>query len=595
MIIEKSQKRYIDINVEKEVENIKQELMEQDDYTICDLEIKEGQKYKERRLTEWDENYANYRNKPFMNRLTQRQTISFPLTKTTVKTILSRIDDFPQIKFRNKDNDHVKTIYKNSIWDWTMTESKMTIKDLTDKKQVALYGRSFYEVNVENGYPLIDVCDPYDILVDPLTDPNDLQSASYMSKVNIFRPLKSLKKDPRFNKQAVDKIVEYLTKTSEGAIAMKTFNEEFSKKQERLKELGYDNTLSYLTGETIVQLKEHYRKEYLDNGFFEIKYYVLCENQILYEAPLRNILYKKLPIFMNDFYPFTSWGDDIEMTDFWSDGASDVVRPIHKALSIKISQDLEMSIIRGFGMNFYDSTASDTFDPQSFTPQPFGFYPLPGKPNDILKRVDVADVPFDTDLMNYLNTLADGATATSSQIKGQAEKGIATLGEVEVIQSNLEERLSTISIYYRDNMKQLGNLWSMIVDYNPDLNDIPVSKTVKDRVYTENVNPGELSSEKGYSVEVVSAFEQEKDAITSIQRLTVAKKLFAGNSTFDKIIKNKMLDILNLTQDEMSQVMDEDQNIKDNPASAMPETGAMESVQGLAKQMPELQTQKTVA
>src|SRR5258708_375241 len=127
--------------------------------------------FQRRRHPQWTENYELYRDTVIVNRLTQRQSVNIPLMKETVKTILAGIDDDSKIEFEELDNDEQKQIFFNEYWNWTQDLNKLELKDIVDKKQVLLYGRSFWKMNIVDGAFNCEVLDPQDVLVDRYSDP----------------------------------------------------------------------------------------------------------------------------------------------------------------------------------------------------------------------------------------------------------------------------------------------------------------------------------------------------------------------------------------------------------------------------------------
>src|SRR5690349_2968342 len=58
-------------------------------------EKKTAQAFQKRKHDDWNENYELYRGRTRTNRLTQRQAVTIPLMKETIKTALSKIDNPP--------------------------------------------------------------------------------------------------------------------------------------------------------------------------------------------------------------------------------------------------------------------------------------------------------------------------------------------------------------------------------------------------------------------------------------------------------------------------------------------------------------------
>lgn len=72
------------------------------------VEKKAAIELQKRKHEDWDDNYSLYRNKVKTNRLTQRQAVNIPLMKETVKTLLSKIDDPPEVEWKEMSGDQAK-------------------------------------------------------------------------------------------------------------------------------------------------------------------------------------------------------------------------------------------------------------------------------------------------------------------------------------------------------------------------------------------------------------------------------------------------------------------------------------------------------
>src|SRR3990167_4149977 len=102
-----------------------------------------GFNYRERRQSDWDENYTLSRDKVVINRLTQRQSVNLPLMKTVLRTTLKDIDDMPVILMENLSNDKQKEVFLNEYWKWTLDVNNAELQDIVDKKQELMFGRTF--------------------------------------------------------------------------------------------------------------------------------------------------------------------------------------------------------------------------------------------------------------------------------------------------------------------------------------------------------------------------------------------------------------------------------------------------------------------
>jgi hypothetical protein len=72
--------------------------------------------WQKRRHKQWNENYTLYRDFVKVSPLTQRQAVNVPIMKESVKTLLARIDEPPDIVFEDLGNDKEKEYVINELW-----------------------------------------------------------------------------------------------------------------------------------------------------------------------------------------------------------------------------------------------------------------------------------------------------------------------------------------------------------------------------------------------------------------------------------------------------------------------------------------------
>lgn len=71
-------------------------------------------------------------------------------------------------------------------------------------------------------------------------------------------------------------------------------------------------------------------------------------------------------------------------------------------------------VLRGYGMNFYDSTKKEGWSPVGYVPSPFGFYHSPGEPAKVLQHVEVPKLASHLEEMNLIKAMVESATAATS-------------------------------------------------------------------------------------------------------------------------------------------------------------------------------------
>ena len=170
------------------------EIQSSDDLMFEQLlnERKTAREFQERRHDNWNDNYELYRNKVRTNRLTQRQAVNIPLMKETIKTSLSKIDDAPNVDWKNLDNDELKELVYQEVWNDQFKKKKFEWLDIVDKKNVLLYGLSSKKLNIADDGIDVDVLDVFNIVFDPLMNPTDIETARFIIHQNIFRSLREV-------------------------------------------------------------------------------------------------------------------------------------------------------------------------------------------------------------------------------------------------------------------------------------------------------------------------------------------------------------------------------------------------------------------
>jgi len=508
-----------------------------------------------RRLPQWTENYQLYRDKVIINRLTQRQSINVPLIKGTVKTILSNIDQFDDVEFEDQGNNKDKQIAFNELWKDFVIKDKLEVKDNVDVKQVLLYGRTWTKINLVGGRLTFETREPYDVLVDRYVDPADIETADHLTEINIFRTINELRDNPAYDQTAVAEITKHYG-TAAGLIKAEETTQMSYERNERLTDMGATDLLNPTLGTTVVELKAHYKKIW-DEGDKESHIHVIVtcntgiDSQVLMGKPLMEIL-------GIDFYPFITWADDIERNDFFSDGVADIARTTNKLLNSMISSLAENRILRNFGMQFYDATASESWSPSSMEPVPFGWYPLPGKPSDVLQKVDIPDQTEAIDEMQYVKEIVEAATAATSTIQGDVQQNQVTLGEVQLTVAAAKERISSISKFKLLAQKEKADKWAKIMNANPKKIEAVrlYKKSSRGNYFPQTVTASHWQSSEGYFCQVISSAEKDKQNTEGIQKISAIAQQFPGNPVMKKIYQNKLLDFGDVNPDDQQAVME---------------------------------------
>lgn len=539
------------------------------------LNKKSGYNYRKRRQDDWLENYTLSRDKVTINRLTQRQSVNLPLMKMVIKTILKDVDDLPVMYFENLDNDKQAELFKNEYWKLTGEDNKFELQDIIDKKQILMFGRSFDQWQIVDGKCKMTVQDPQDILVSRYTNPADIHSSRFLVHTHIYKSLSELENDSTYDQKEVKKLKQWFA-SEEGLIKSADNQKMLTEKNKKLADMGLDDVEDPVLGETIVELSMHFVYRQEDEEDEQLYLYVEAEDMhILRKDPLEKVLGTTEDNFWQNHFPYNSWADDLERQDFWSDGICDMVRTPNKVLNSWFSQLVENRTLRNYGMHYFDSTL-EGFMPSTFQPTPWGWYGVPGKPQDVLQKVDIPDLSESLDEMTYITEMvekASGATATQQGV--QTERQV-TLGEVQLALGEAKERVKGMSKFYTQVWKERGQMFLKLIEGSKDKIDaVKIYKEGRNTsdIFQREISPNDWMTKSGYRVKIWSQDDREAENTEEIQKLNAVKMNMPDNPKLAEIYNRKLLEFVDLPPDDINAIMEfEDQKremLLSNPMMGM--------------------------
>lgn len=512
-------------------------------------ERKVARDFQERKHADWNENYELSRNKVRTNRLTQRQAVNVPLMKETEKTLLSKIDDAPNVDWKELSGDKQKEIIYQAIWDDQFKKQKFELKDILDKKNVLRCGLSTKMINLGDKGLEVDVLDPWDIVYDPLMNPLNIETARFIVRQNIFKSLREILADDRYTEKGKQELKTYLSSTD--AIIQEGLNkEELVKKQQRLVAMGVNDSEfdKFSAGDVIINLCEHYTKKWnAKKKKFERRVVVYAnENVVLMDELLSDLIGV-------DFYPFVVWSEDPETNDIYPDSVDDMIRVPNKILNSWFSQLAENRTLKNFQMHWFDSTKQG-YVPQTYEPGPGRMLPAPGNPKETIMPVEISGLDDTLQAIDFVIKMAERASGATAIEKGQGETGAQTLGEIEILVGKAGERTLAMQKFYRASWFELASKWSAMMHANaPKL--IELYKVGRDgNVYPKSVYPSDWKSEFGYDPIVSSTSEQEANDIKNMQKFQYVLTQSPQNTALRKIAQKRQLGLLDLTTQEMREI-----------------------------------------
>lgn len=516
-------------------------------------EKKAGRIFQDRKHPDWDENYELYRNRVKTNRLTQRQAVNIPLMKETVKTLLSKVDDVPTVTWKEKSGDQMKEIIYQELWNDFVKRNKWEWLDILDKKNVLLYGLSTKTLNVEKEGIRVYVRDVYDVIYDPLMNPLDIESARFIVHQNIFKPLREVLADPRYDEKGKEKLRDFMA-SPKGMVVSSQNKVEWEKKQVRLRAMGVQDQQFplFAGGDVIVSITEHL------TNIWDTKKQEFVRHVVVYADNQTELLDETLKDLTGiDLWPDIYWCEDPETNDVYPDAVADLVRTPNKILNVWFSQQIENRTLQNFQMHWYDATVQG-YQPQTYEPGPGRMLPAPGDPNKTIMPVQINGLDETFAAIQFLTTIVERGTGATALEKGQPQSGQQTLGEVQILVGKATERAKTMSKFYRGAAYDMSKKWDALMQANK-FGKFKLYKTGRDgKIYEKVVYDKDWKSEAGYEPQVASTSEQEEDDIKNIQKWGYILGQFPNNSVLKRLAQKRQLDIVDLTPQELKEVEEEE-------------------------------------
>lgn len=545
-------------------------------------ERKVAREFQLRKHPDWLENYELYRNKVRTNRLTQRQPVNIPLMKETVKTLLSKIDDPPNVDWKEKSGDEMKQIIYQQVWNERFRKDKFEWKDMLDKKNVLIYGLSTKMLNLCDDGVDVSVLDCYDVVYDPMMDPTDIETARFIIRQNLFRPLRDIMADERYSEEGKEALKTYVYTTS-GLIQSGATQKEYQEKMQRLRSMGVKSVdfPTFAAGDVMVNLCEHY------TNIWDIDKQKFVRRVVVYANDSITLLNETLDNLTGvDCWPFVLWSEDLEASDVYPDSVADMVRVPNKVINVWFSQQAENRTLQNFQMHWYDATDGN-YKPQTYTPGPGVMLPAPGDPNKTIMPVNINGLDETFNAINFLTAIVERGTGATAIEKGSPEQGTQTLGEIQILQGSANERATSMAKFYRGSWYELACKWDKMMQANPPRKMKLYKTGPSGKVYEKVVYPSDWKSQAGYEPVVSSTSEQEAEQTKTLQKFLFVMQQFPNNSALRKVAQKRELESLDLTPDELKQIQDaetqmEQQAIAQSQIQPTPQPTAVNTMPTLA-------------
>jgi hypothetical protein len=508
--------------------------------------------------------------------------------KETIKTLLSKIDDPPEVEWKELGGDDQKALVYQEVWNEASRQNNFEIIDIIDKKNVLLYGLSAKKLNVADDGIEVSVLDIYDIALDPLYNPWNLDSARFIIHQNIFRPARDILADDRYTKEGRDEL--RIWADSPPGITQTAYNkDEWEKKLKRLESMGLDNGdfSHFAAGDRLINITEHFTSVWNPKKKeFERRVIVYAENCV-------ELLNERLVDLIGcDEWPFVVWSEDPETLDVYPDSVADTMRVPNKVINVWFSQLIENRTLKNFQMHWY--SPSQGYTAQTYTPGPGMMLAAPPGDdiNKVLKPVEISGLEDTLEAINIITQIGERASGATAIEKGQSDEGEQTLGEVNVLVGKAAERATSMTKFYRRSWYELAVKWNRMMHANaPRIMNL--TKTgANGKVYPKRVFRDDWVSEIGYEPVVTSTSEQEQNDIQTVQKWMFVTQQFPNNPALRKISQKRQLKILDLSPEELKEVEEGEKKMEEQMA-IQAQAGIQPEVGGLMQQIQDQTAQLT--
>ena len=216
---------------------------------------------------------------------------------------------------------------------------------------------------------------------------------------------------------------------------------------------------------------------------------------------------------------------------------------------------------------------------------------MPGKPQDVLQKVDIPDLSESLDEMNFVIEMvekASGATATQQGVQTQRQ---ITLGEVQLALAEAKERVKGMSKFYTQVWKERGLMFLKLIEAASDkLDSVKIYKKGRntDEIYSKEIAPKDWMTKSGYRVKVWSQDEKNAETTEELQKINAVKMNMPDNPKVDEVYKRKLVEFAGLTPDEINEIMEYEEQKREAMLN-QPLLGGMPGQPGLP--MPQQQAQ----
>lgn len=400
-------------------------------------------KYRQLREEKWQKtNNLYYGNKT--KSLVSRANVHLPILHGAIETLLSKIDGSPVNKFEPQTTaDQPKAAFLDKSIKLDAKLHAWDTIDIYSKKEALMYGRA-----IEKKYAYSDAQGFHDVrelvlcadfLIDPLAGGlNPFKTAKFCGQDNIIRTEDDLKAK-KYNQQAVKDVLTRINSDSQADSRNLTHMDK--KRAQHLDRFAY-------VSDDAVNLTEWF------TTYKGTRYCVLF-------SPVAKIavMVKKLKD-MTEYneYPYSSWAAFTDAEEFWSVAPAELFHDLNYIENILVSQLLDNSAQRNYGMKAYDTTKIS--NPAFLDPKPMGRIPVNGNPSEAIMDISFPSIGENLQLLNWLGMRLDADTGVTQNTRGIPNSKRMSAAEFTGLIDQVADRIYTHNRLYQAHYERICRLYA---------------------------------------------------------------------------------------------------------------------------------------
>ena len=502
----------------------------------CVKEREHALKYRQRREEKWrktDDLYYGNKQKS----LVSRANVHLPILHGAVETLLSKIDGAPNTFFKPQASaDKPKSVFLGRSLELDANLNGWDAVDHYSKSEAIKYGRS-----QEKKYALLEngkfkdvrelvLC--IDFLIDPLAGGlNPYQKAKFMGQDNIIRSEYELKDSSLYDQEAVKRVLTQIDGNNHAD--SRNLSHSYRKYAQKLDRFAY-------VSDDAVNLTEWF------TTFKGKRYYVLFSPAA--QTAIRVELLKDITKY--DEFPYSGWAAFADPEEYWSPAPAELFHDTNYVQNILVSQLLDNSAQRNYGMKAYDMTKITS--PQYLDPKPMGRIPVNGNPTEAIMDITFPSIGENLQLLSWLNAKNDSDTGVTQNARGVPNSKRMSAAEFNGLIEQVADRIFTHNRLYRFHYERICRLYAYGVwEFMTDDRRIQVEGAMGVTNVFKNGDALKFTSD--FLVEVQLEKEQERDQ-TRTEQLAYIERNRENPRLNQVFLDAKEAELLDFTEDEIKRL-----------------------------------------